>query len=90
MFSLNVERGKFIIVRGGMNAAALMDIYKMPIDGDLYEGKIIQVLPVSGYCHAQVGDTYEKIADRENCNLKNLIELNKNAIIYPTKRIWLP
>ncbi|MGN0823709.1 MAG: hypothetical protein ACI4MB_01420 [Candidatus Coproplasma sp.] len=90
MFSLNVERGKFIVVRGGVNATELMDIYKMPIDGDLYEGKIIEILPVSGYCYAQVGDSYEKIANRENCNLKTLIELNKNSIIYPTKRIWLP
>ncbi len=90
MFSLNVERGKFIVVRGGESATELMDIYKMPIDGDLYEGRIIELLPVTGYCYAQVGDSYEKIAHRENCNLQKLIDLNKNTIIYPTKRIWLP
>ncbi|MGN1061277.1 MAG: hypothetical protein ACI4QN_06040 [Candidatus Coproplasma sp.] len=90
MFSLNVERGKFLVVRGGVNSAELMDIYKMPIDGDLYEGKIIEILPVSGYCYAQVGDSYEKIANREGCHLQKLIEINKNSMIYPTKRIWLP
>ncbi|MGN0812969.1 MAG: hypothetical protein ACI4MQ_05650 [Candidatus Coproplasma sp.] len=67
-----------------------MDIYKMPIDGEVYEGRIIEVLPVSGYCYAQVGDNYEKIAQRENCGLQELIALNKNAVVYPTKIIWLP
>ncbi|MGN1103752.1 MAG: LysM peptidoglycan-binding domain-containing protein [Candidatus Coproplasma sp.] len=90
MFSLNVERGKFLVIRDNNSADELMDIYKMPIDGDLYEGKIIEVLPVSGYCYALVGDNYEKIAARYGCSLKKLIELNKNSIIYPTKRIWLP
>lgn len=90
MFSLNIERGKFIVVRGGVNATVLIDIYKMPINGELYDGKIIEVLPISGYCYAQVGDSYEKIAKRENCNLNELKSLNCNSTVYPTKRIWLP
>ena len=90
MFSLNVERGKYLVVRGGNSSNELMDIYKMPIDGDFYEGRIIEVLPVSGYCYALVGDTYEKISDRHGCNLHKLIELNNNSMLYPTKRIWLP
>lgn len=90
MYSLKVERGKFLVVRGGVNADELMDIYKMPIEGDIYEGRIIRILPISGYCYAQVGDSYLKIAQRENCDLQKLINLNKKAVIYPTKRIWLP
>lgn len=90
MFSLKVERGKFLVVRGGVSSTELMDIYKMPIDGDVYEGRIIQVLPVSGYCYAKVGDTLEKIAKRENCDLNKLKDLNKDSVIYPTKRIWIP
>ncbi|MGN0806641.1 MAG: hypothetical protein ACI4MC_06335 [Candidatus Coproplasma sp.] len=90
MFSLNVERGKFLVVRGGVDASELMDIYKMPVDGELYEGRIIEILPASGYCRAQVNDSYEKIAERYNCDQNKLIGLNKNAVVYPTKRIWLP
>ncbi|MGN1373403.1 MAG: hypothetical protein ACI4VK_05080 [Candidatus Coproplasma sp.] len=67
-----------------------MDVYKMPVSGKIYEGKILEVLSVSGYCHAQVGDSYEKIAQRESCDLEKLTELNNNAILYPTKRVWLP
>lgn len=90
MFLLNVERGKFLVVHGGVSQVELMDIYKMPIDGNIYEGRIIRVLPVSGYCYAKVGDSYEKIANRNGCSLEKLIKLNKNAAVYPTKRIWLP
>ncbi len=90
MFSLKLERGKYLVVRGGVSANEFMDVYKMPVDGELYEGKIIEVVPVSGCCYARVGDSYEKIALRQGCNLQKLISLNNNALIYPTKRIWLP
>lgn len=90
MYSLNVERGKYLVVSKGVSTTELMDIYKMPIDGEAYEGRIIKVLPISGYCLAKVGDSYESIAKRNGCSLEKLIKLNKNAIVYPTKRIWLP
>lgn len=90
MFSLNVEKGKYIVVRGGVSVCELTDIYKMPIGGEIYEGRIIEALPVSGYCYARVGDSYQKIAQREGCQLQELIDLNQKAVIYPTKKIWLP
>lgn len=90
MFSLKLERGKYLVVRGGVSKSQLVDIYKMPINGEIYDGKIIEVLPVSGYCYAQIGDSYEKIAAREGCDLAKLKNLNGNSTVYPTKRIWLP
>lgn len=90
MFSLKVERGRFLVVRENADANELMDIYSMPVSGELYEGRIIEVLPLSGYCRATVGDSYEKIAQRTGCDLEKLKKINENAAVYPTKRIWLP
>lgn len=90
MFSLEVERGRFLAVRGDVDKNELMDIYQTPIEGELYKGRVIEVLKLSGYCRAEVGDSYEKIAKRHNCDLNQLIKINQNGVIYPTKRVWLP
>lgn len=90
MFSLEVERGRFLAVCGDVDKNELIDIYQTPIDDELYEGRVIEVLELSGYCRAEVGDSYEKIAKRYNCDLQRLIKINQNGVIYPSKRVWLP
>lgn len=90
MFSLEVERGRFLAIRGDVDKNELMDIYQTPIECELYEGRVIEVLKLSGYCRAEVGDSYKKIAQRYNCDLNQLIKINQNGAIYPTKRVWLP
>ncbi len=89
MFSLRLERGKYIRVRGKVSAKQLSDAYKTPVTGDLYEGKIITLTQACGFCYALPGDTYEKIALRNGCDAEDLKRINGNAPLYPTKRVWL-
>lgn len=89
MFSLRLERGKYVRVRGKVSANQLIDVYKTPVTGDLYEGKIITLTEASDYCYAAPGDTYEKIAAKYGCDAEILRKLNCNEPVYPTKRVWL-
>ncbi len=90
MFSLQLERGKYVRVRGGVTAKEISDAYKTPVVGKVYAGAIVEIADVSDYCYAKAGDCYETIAKRYGCDLDKLRRVNADAPVYPTKRVWIP
>lgn len=91
MFSLKLERGKYIRVRGGVDKSDIERVFAFPVNCKTFNGAIISVLPMPrGFCYALPYDTYGKIAKRERVNEERLALLNGNSPLYPTKKVWLP
>ncbi len=90
MFSLEMERGKFVRLRGNADRGTVERLYSCPVNSDVYDGAIVCLTAVRGYCFALVGDDYEKIALREGVDLTELKKVNADLPVYPTRKIWLP
>lgn len=78
-------------VRRGVTKNMLESAFGCPVAGSVFEGAILPLLPPpAGFCYAQPWDSYESIAARENVAVEELKELNGEAPLYPTRKIWLP
>lgn len=89
MYSLITERGKYLRVRKGVGKEDVIAVFSVPADG-LFQGKIIMIGEPKRFCYARVGDTYASIARRERVDEKKLRDINSDAAVYPTLRVWLP
>lgn len=89
MFLLETERGKYLKIRAGVKREEIIRTFQIPVDEELYEGKIIVLSEAKKYCFALAGDTYEKIAERNSLDVGELKKLNGEKQIYPTTRVWL-
>lgn len=90
MYSLQLERGKFVRVRGKISAKEVEKTFKTPVDGEIFDGMIVEIKKVTGYYYAKAGEGYEDVASRYGCDLDALKKLNGNSPVYPTKRLWIP
>ncbi len=89
MFLLETERGKYLKIRAGVKKEEIIRTFQIPVEDNLFEGKIIVLSEAKKYCFALAGDTYEKIAERNSVNAYELKKLNGEKEIYPTMRVWL-
>ncbi len=89
MFSLTLERGKFLRIRKRVTEKQVTDAFCCPVT-KVFCGEIIELSPPKRYCFALAGDTYQKIAQREGVNEERLRALNNGRAVYPTLKIWLP
>ncbi|MDE6790815.1 MAG: hypothetical protein K2J61_03735 [Clostridia bacterium] len=89
MFSLVMEQGKYLRVRGRVKKEDIISAFSCHV-GDVFCGAVIEISAPKRYCYALAGDTYAAVAARERVDERELRELNFNKIIYPTLRIWLP
>ena len=89
MYSLVTERGRYLRIRNGVKKDDVVAAFSIPA-GELFFGQIIELKSAKRFCYARVGDTYRSIACRERVDDGDLRELNANAVIYPSLRVWLP
>lgn len=89
MFSLTLERGRYLRIRKRITAKDVTDAFSCPVK-EVFCGEIIELSPPKRYCFALAGDTYAAIAAREGVNEANLRAQNGNRAVYPTLKIWLP
>lgn len=78
-------------MRSGVTAREIEKNFSCPVFCTPSAGEIIE-LPLTPlkFCRAEVGDTYEKIAKRYFSDASRIRELNRNAPVYPTRKIYLP
>lgn len=90
MFSLKLERGRYLRVRAGTEKCDVVSTFHCPVTGEIFCGAIIPLGDEKRYCYALVGDTYAKIAAREGVGEAELKKLNGDRPVYPAARVWLP
>ncbi|MCM1437871.1 MAG: LysM peptidoglycan-binding domain-containing protein [Roseburia sp.] len=89
MFSLTLERGRYLRIRKRVTEKEVVNAFRCPVH-KVFCGEIIELPPPKRYCYALAGDTYKSIAEREGVNEEELCALNKNTAVYPTQKVWLP
>ena len=91
MFTLVTDRSKYFRVKRGQSAADIEKVFGIPVNGEVFSGKIIPLN--SGkfvrYC-AAVGDTYRTVALKFGVDEGLLKEVNGNAPVYPTRKLFVP
>lgn len=89
MFSLTLERGRFLRIRKRVTEKEVTDAYLCPVK-KVFCGEIIEISPPKRFCYARAGDTYGSIAAREGVGEESLRALNDGKPVYPTLKVWLP
>ena len=89
MFSLTLERGRFLRIRKGVTDKEVSSVFGCP-SPKVFCGEIIKLSPPKRYCYARVGDTYETVSKREGVDETRLRAENGGRALYPTLKIWLP
>lgn len=91
MFTLYLERGRYIRVRSGVERCDIECVFCFPVHAEVFAGAIIAVLPKpNGFCYAEPCDSYLTIAQREGVDEEELKKLNASTPLYPSKKVWLP
>lgn len=89
MFSLTLERGRFLRIRKGVTAKDISAVFLCP-SNEVFCGEIIKLSPPKRYCYALAGDSYATISRREGVDEALLRAENSARTVYPTLKIWLP
>lgn len=89
MFSLTLERGRFLRIRKGVTEKDVSAVFGFP-QGKVFCGEIIKLFPPKRYCYALAGDTYATISRRERVDEALLRAQNDARAVYPTLKVWLP
>ena len=81
MFTLILERGSYIRVRGNVKKCDIEREFSFSVNAEVFEGAIIAVLPQpQGYCYARPCDSYASIAEREGVGEEELKKLHSDEI----------
>lgn len=89
MFSLTLERGRYLRIRKGVTEKEVSDVFCCP-SRKVFCGEIIKLSPPRRYCYALAGDTYATVSEREGVDEALLRAENNARAVYPTLKIWLP
>ena len=89
MFSLTLERGRYLRIRKGVTEKDVSEVYSCP-SRKVFCGEIIKLSPPKRYCYALAGDTYATISERERVDEALLRAENGGKAVYPTLKVWLP
>lgn len=89
-FTLYRERGRYVRIRAKMSEEEISREVNFSTEDKLFAGKILIVKKYSKVIFANVGDTYQKIAARENVDENALKNLNFSKPVYPTAKIYVP
>jgi len=91
MFTLLLERGRYLKVRSGVSKSDIERDFSFPVHDEIFTGAIILIAPrPKGYCYALPGDSYESIAKRQGADCEEIKRYNGNNPLYPSKKVWLP
>ena len=91
MFTLVTDRSKYFRVKRGQSAGEIEKVLKTPVNGSVFEGRIIEVgdKNLTAYT-AQVGDTYRTVALKFGTDEEKLKKANGNKPVYPTCKLFVP
>lgn len=90
MFTLVTDRNKYFRVKRGQSAAELEAALNVPVQGEAFAGRIVEVS--DGYVRytAEVGDTYRTVALKFGADEELLKKTNGNKPVYPTCKLFVP
>ncbi|MGN0817824.1 MAG: hypothetical protein ACI4L9_02535 [Candidatus Coproplasma sp.] len=89
MFTLLLDRPKYIRVRAGITPACIRSEFVCPVPDDVFDGCIVSVTGAPcEYYSAQPGDDYKIIAVKLRCDEEEIRRLNGNAPVYPSKKVF--
>lgn len=90
MFTLTLDRPKFIRVRAGVTAADIRAEFCCPISDNATEGCIAYLTPAPcKFYVAKPGESYLSIAAKLGEDEQELRRLNGNSPVYPSKKIFI-
>lgn len=89
MFSLTLERGRYLRIRKGVTEKEVSAVFGCPAP-KVFCGGIIKLSPPKRYLYAMAGDTYASIARKVGVDEALLRAENGGRAVYPTLKIWLP
>ena len=91
MFTLTLDRAKFLRVRGSVSRRDIEEEFEMPVPQNVIAGDIVTLYPrnLKAYV-AGVGEDYKIIAEKTGVTERELRRINCNAIVYPTRKIYYP
>lgn len=76
-------------MRRGMDGGEISRRFCCPVAEDVEEGQIVLIFGCRRIS-ARVGDSYASIAAREGVREEDILRLNGDKPVYPSRRIWLP
>lgn len=89
MFTLTLDRAKFIRVRASVCGREIEEEFKTPVPQNVAAGDIVALCSRNLKIYvAGVGDDYKIIAEKTGVTERELREINCNAIVYPTRKIY--
>ena len=89
MFTLTLDRGKFLRVRGNVSKRDIEKEFKMPVPQNVIAGDIVMLFPRNLKVYvAGVGENYGAIAEKTGVTEQELRKINYNATVYPTLKIY--
>ena len=91
MFTLVTDRSKFYRVKRGQNAREIESVFEIPVNRPAFSGAILEI---GDYFYtsyiADLGESYESIAEKFGVDAEILKEVNGKKPIYPTRKIFVP
>lgn len=91
MFTLVTDRSKYFRVKRGQCAGEIEKVLKTPVQGAVFEGRIIVVRDENLTVYtAEVGDTYRTVALKLGADEQQLKKINGCKPVYPTCKLFVP
>ena len=89
MFTLTLDRAKFLRVRGNVSGREIEEEFKMPVPQKVIAGDIVTLSPRNLKVYvAGVGEDYKIIAEKTGVTELELRKINCDAVVYPTRKIY--
>ncbi|MCH5148551.1 MAG: LysM peptidoglycan-binding domain-containing protein [Clostridiales bacterium] len=90
MFALVRENYRYFRVKSGQSVSDVERELEIPVSGGIFSGRILRADKKCRIYTVKVGDTYRSVCLKEGVDEETLKELNSNAPLYPTKKLYIP
>ena len=90
MFALVRENYRYFRVKRGQSVSDIERELEIPVAGALFCGRILRADKKYRIYTVKAGDTYRSVCLKEGVDEEALKELNSNAPLYPTKKLYIP
>lgn len=90
MFALVRENYRYFRVKSGQSVSDIERELEIPLCGAIFSGRILRADKKCRIYTVKAGDTYRSVCLKEGIDEQTLKELNSNAPLYPTKKLYIP
>ena len=90
MFTLVTAKSRYFRIKRGQSAEEVETRLRVPVRGDAFCGKIIELGGEYEIYAARPGDSYFSIAKSSGFTEEELREINGGKPVYPTVKVFVP